>query len=148
MVSDISTIQYVLLVICLVAACAFEFVNGFHDTANAVATVIYTNTLKPWVAVVWSGICNFIGVMVGGITVAMGIVNLLPAETLTDPNIYHSIGMILALLFSAIIWNLGTWYFRITCIQLPYPHRFYTWCWYCLCCYYRRRFGRKLDQSD
>ncbi len=99
----------VVLVICLILACAFEFVNGFHDTANAVATVIYTNTLKPTVAVVWSGLCNFIGVMVGGIGVAMGIVNLLPVEVLVDSSLSHGVAMILALLITAIIWNLGTW---------------------------------------
>ncbi len=69
-----------LLIFCLLLACAFEFINGFHDTANAVATVIYTNSLKPWVAVIWSGIWNGIGVFAGGITVAMGISNLLPVE--------------------------------------------------------------------
>lgn len=105
----------ILLVVCLVAACAFEFVNGFHDTANAVATVIYTNSLKPTVAVVWSGICNAIGVFLGGITVAMGIVNLLPVESLVDQNIAHSISMVMALLLSAIFWNLLTWYFGIPC---------------------------------
>ena len=91
-------------------ACTFEFVNGFHDTANAVATVIYTNSMKPTVAVVYSGILNFIGVLTGGIAVAMGIVNLLPMEVLVDNNVYHGIAMILALLLSAIIWNLGTWW--------------------------------------
>lgn len=104
---------FILLAFCLLAACAFEFVNGFHDTANAVATVIYTNSLKPNVAVVWSGICNFFGVMFGGIAVAMGIVNLLPVELLIDQDVYHSIAMVFALLFSAIIWNLGTWYFGL-----------------------------------
>jgi PiT family inorganic phosphate transporter len=88
-------------------------VNGFHDTANAVATVIYTNSMKPTVAVVYSGILNFIGVLTGGIAVAMGIVNLLPMEVLVDSNVYHGIAMILALLLSAIIWNLGTWYFGL-----------------------------------
>lgn len=104
-----------LLIVCLIAACAFEFVNGFHDTANAVATVIYTNTLKPWVAVIWSGICNFVGVYWGGIAVAMGIVNLLPVETLVDQNIGHSLAMVLAILATAIFWNLLTWYFGIPC---------------------------------
>lgn len=103
----------VLLVLCLVLACFFEFINGFHDTANAVATVIYTNSMKPTVAVVYSGILNFIGVLLGGITVAMGIVNLLPMEVLVDANVYNSIAMILALLISAIVWNFGTWYFGI-----------------------------------
>jgi PiT family inorganic phosphate transporter len=101
---------FILLIFCLLAACAFEFVNGFHDTANAVATVIYTNSLKPMQAVIWSGICNFTGVFIGGIGVAMGIVKLLPVEALIDPDIYHNIALILALLFSAIFWNLGTWY--------------------------------------
>jgi len=104
---------FILLSLCLFAACAFEFVNGFHDTANAVATVIYTNSLKPNVAVVWSGFCNFVGVLFGGIGVAMGIVNLLPVELLVDQNVYHSIAMVLALLLSAIIWNLGAWYFGL-----------------------------------
>lgn len=105
----------ILLVFCLLAACAFEFVNGFHDTANAVATVIYTNTLKPWMAVVWSGFWNFLGVFAGGIAVAMGIVNLLPVETLIDQNIAHSISMVMALLLTAIFWNLLTWWLGIPC---------------------------------
>lgn len=105
----------ILLVFCLLAACAFEFVNGFHDTANAVATVIYTNTLKPWVAVIWSGAWNFLGVFAGGIAVAMGIVNLLPVETLVDQNVAHSISMVMALLLTAIFWNLLTWFFGIPC---------------------------------
>jgi phosphate/sulfate permease len=112
---DLELSYTLLLIFCLLAACGFEFVNGFHDTANAVATVIYTNSLKPWVAVIWSGICNAIGVFLGGITVAMGIVNLLPVESLVDQNIAHSIAMVLALLLSAIFWNLLTWYFGIPC---------------------------------
>jgi len=108
-----TTTLIIFLVICLLLACAFEFVNGFHDTANAVATVIYTNSMKPTVAVVYSGILNFIGVLTGGIGVAMGIVNLLPMEVLVDSNVMHGIAMILALLLSAIIWNLGTWYFGL-----------------------------------
>lgn len=98
------------LLLSLAAACAFEFVNGFHDTANAVATVIYTRSLKPQVAVVWSGIWNFLGVIFGGTLVATGIVNLLPADLLADPVLSHSMAMIMAMLLSAIIWNLGTWY--------------------------------------
>jgi phosphate/sulfate permease len=109
----LETDVFILLFISLFAACAFEFVNGFHDTANAVATVIYTNSLRPTVAVVWSGICNFTGVLLGGIGVAMGIVNLLPVELLVDQNVYHSVAMVLALLLSAIVWNLGTWYFGL-----------------------------------
>ena len=102
-----------LLFVCLAAACAFEFANGFHDTANAVATVIYTNTLRPWVAVVWSAFWNFIGVFAGGIGVAMGIIYLLPVETLVDQNVYHGIAMVGALILAAIIWNVGTWYYGI-----------------------------------
>lgn len=108
-----TTTLIIFLVLCLVLACTFEFVNGFHDTANAVATVIYTNSMKPTVAVVYSGILNFVGVLTGGIAVAMGIVNLLPMEVLVDSNVYHGVAMILALLLSAIIWNLGTWYFGL-----------------------------------
>lgn len=103
------------LIICLVAACAFEFINGFHDTANAVASVIYTNSLKPKVAVIWSGIWNFIGVYVGGIAVAIGIINLLPVSILVDSSISHSVAMVMALMLTAIIWNLGTWYLGLPC---------------------------------
>ena len=71
-----------LLLLCLFCVCAFEFINGFHDTANAVATVIYTNSMKPWRAVLLSGVLNGLGVFVGGTTVAMGIINMLPVETL------------------------------------------------------------------
>jgi PiT family inorganic phosphate transporter len=105
----------ILLVICILCACIFEFVNGFHDTANAVATVIYTKSLKPTYAVVWSGFLNFLGVFFGGISVATGILTLLPIETLIDPNIYHNIGMVLAILLTAIMWNLATWYVEIPC---------------------------------
>lgn len=109
----LDTTLTILLILCLLCACFFEFINGFHDTANAVATVIYTNSMKPTVAVVYSGLLNFTGVMLGGITVAMGIVNLLPMDSLVDSNPYHGVAMILALLLSAIIWNFGTWYFGI-----------------------------------
>ena len=102
-----------LLGVALLAACAFEFINGFHDTANAVATVIYTNALRPWVAVVWSAFWNFIGVFSGGIGVAMGIIYLLPVESLVDQNVYHGIAMVGALILAAIIWNIGTWYYGI-----------------------------------
>jgi phosphate/sulfate permease len=111
----ISTSLSFLLFFCILSALAFEFINGFHDTANAVATVIYTNALKPGVAVVWSGIWNFIGVNVGGIAVAIGIVNLLPVEALTDASIYHNLAMIMALILTAILWNIGTWYLGIPC---------------------------------
>lgn len=112
---DLEPSLSLLLILCLLAAAAFEFINGFHDTANAVATVIYTNSLKPWVAVIWSAIWNAIGVFAGGIAVAMGITTLLPPELLLDTDIYHNVALILALLLTAILWNLGTWYFGIPC---------------------------------
>lgn len=102
-----------LLILSLLIALGFEFVNGFHDTANAVATVIYTNTLKPHIAVVLSGLCNFTGVFLGGIAVAMGIMQLLPVELLVSKGVGAGLAMVLALLFSAISWNLGTWYFGL-----------------------------------
>lgn len=104
-----------LLIFCIASALAFEFINGFHDTANAVATVIYTHSLKPLPAVIWSGIWNFIGVNVGGIAVAIGIVNLLPVEALTDSNLAHNIALVMALIITAILWNIGTWYLGIPC---------------------------------
>jgi len=105
----------VLLCLCLLVAAAFEFVNGFHDTANAVATVIYTHSMKPATAVIWSGLWNFIGVNIGGIAVAIGIINLLPLEMLVDQNLGHNIAMIMALILTAIAWNLFTWYLGIPC---------------------------------
>ena len=99
-----------LLILALLAVCIFEFVNGFHDTANAVATVIYTKSLKPKQAVVWSGIMNFLGLITGGVGVALSIVTLIPKELLTDTNIYHSMGMVMSILITAIFWNLATWY--------------------------------------
>jgi phosphate/sulfate permease len=98
-----------LLVLALLIAAGFEFVNGFHDTANAVATVIYTNTLKPVVAVVISGTFNFLGCWVGGIAVALSILKLLPVELLASSG-SAGMAMVLALLLSAILWNVGTWY--------------------------------------
>ncbi len=103
----------VLLVLCILCVCVFEFINGFHDTANAVATVIYTKSLKPWRAVMLSGLLNGLGVFMGGTAVAMGIINMLPVETLVDQNITHSLGMVGAILLTAIIWNLGTWMMAI-----------------------------------
>ncbi len=111
----LDTSYTILLIICLLAAAAFEFINGFHDTANAVATVIYTHSLRPTTAVIWSGLWNFIGVNVGGIAVAMGIVNLLPMEVLIDQNLLHNISMIASLIITAIVWNLATWYIGIPC---------------------------------
>jgi phosphate/sulfate permease len=102
-----------IFILAIAAACFFEFINGFHDTANAVATVIYTNSLKPNHAVVWSGIWNFVGVITGGVGVGMSIVALINDKMLLDPNIYHSLSMVMAILLAAIIWNFGTWYFGI-----------------------------------
>lgn len=89
----------------------FEFINGFHDTANAVATVIYTNSMPAKTAVVMSGIFNFLGVLLGGVGVAYAIVHLLPVELLVDSH--HGLIMVFSIVASAIIWNLGTWYFGI-----------------------------------
>src|ERR1700760_4656579 len=100
----------ILLVLALGLALGFEFVNGFHDTANAVATVIYTNSLKPAYAVVWSGLWNLIGVLTSSGAVAFGIVALLPVELVINVGSGAGFAMVFALLVSAIIWNVGTWY--------------------------------------
>jgi PiT family inorganic phosphate transporter len=97
----------------LAIALGFEFVNGFHDTANAVATVIYTRSLGPRKAVVWSGFCNFLGVYRGGTAVAFGIVSLLPVDLLVSSDSSRGLAMVMALLVSAIAWNLGTWLMAI-----------------------------------
>ena len=98
------------LVLALGLALSFEFVNGFHDTANAVATVIYTHSLKPVIAVVWSGIWNLIGVLQSSGSVAFSIVALLPVELVLNVGSGAGFAMVFSLLLSAIIWNLGTWY--------------------------------------
>ena len=108
-----SIAPFVLLGVALLTALGFEFVNGFHDTANAVATVIYTHSLEPHVAVVWSGICNFAGVLVSSGAVAFGIISLLPVELILQVSSGAGFAMVFALLIAAILWNLGTWYFGL-----------------------------------
>jgi inorganic phosphate transporter, PiT family len=100
----------IFLLLALGLALSFEFVNGFHDTANAVATVIYTHTLKPTYAVVWSGCWNLIGVLVSTGAVAFSVVSLLPVELVLNVGSGAGFAMVFALLISAIVWNLGTWY--------------------------------------
>ncbi|HEY3857055.1 MAG TPA: inorganic phosphate transporter [Verrucomicrobiae bacterium] len=102
--------QIFCLILALLMALTFEFVNGFHDTANAVATVIYTHSLPPSVAVVWSGIWNLLGVLRSTGTVAFAIISLLPFELVTNVGSAAGFAMVFSLLISAIIWNLGTWY--------------------------------------
>ena len=104
---------YVLLGIALLVALGFEFVNGFHDTANAVATVIYTHSLDPNIAVVWSGFWNFLGVVTSTGAVAFGIVSLLPVELILQVGGSGGFAMVFALLIAAIMWNLGTWWFGL-----------------------------------
>jgi inorganic phosphate transporter, PiT family len=108
-----SALPFILLGIALIIALGFEFVNGFHDTANAVATVIYTHSLEPHMAVLWSGIWNFIGVLVSSGAVAFGIISLLPVELILQVGGSAGFAMVFALLVAAIIWNLGTWYFGL-----------------------------------
>jgi inorganic phosphate transporter, PiT family len=133
-IADLPTSAAVLFVICLIAVCVFEAINGFHDTANAVATVIYTNTLKPMTAVVWSGLWNFLGAFLGpafivyivarmfgggddlpanNIGVAMGIVKLIPLNDLMNQTLGENSALVLAILLAAIAWNFGTWYMGI-----------------------------------
>ncbi|MGY4386284.1 PiT family inorganic phosphate transporter [Pedobacter sp. UYP24] len=111
----LSTPLLIVFFICIVAVIGFEFVNGFHDTANAVATVIYTKALKPSLAIPWSGIWNFLGVFTGGIAVAMGILKLVPMDALMELPIGVGACLVLAVLLASISWNLGTWYLGIPC---------------------------------
>ncbi len=101
---------FFLLAVALSIALGFEFVNGFHDTANAVATVIYTHSLEPTVAVVWSGVCNLMGVLFSSGTVAYAVITLLPVELILKVSSGAGFAMIFALLIAAILWNLGTWF--------------------------------------
>ena len=104
---------YVLLGIALLIALGFEFVNGFHDTANAVATVIYTHSLEPHIAVVWSGMWNLIGVLTSSGAVAFSILTLLPVELILQVGKGAGFAMVFSLLLAAIIWNLSTWWFGL-----------------------------------
>ena len=103
-------VPFILLGVALLIALGFEFVNGFHDTANAVATVIYTHSLPPNFAVVWSGFFNFLGVLVSSGAVAFGIISLLPVELILQVGSGAGFAMVFALLIAAIVWNLGTWW--------------------------------------
>jgi PiT family inorganic phosphate transporter len=106
-------LPYILLFVALLIALGFEFVNGFHDTANAVATVIYTHSLPANLAVVWSGCFNLLGVLLSSGAVAFGIVSLLPVELILQVGSSAGFAMVFALLIAAMIWNVGTWYFGL-----------------------------------
>jgi PiT family inorganic phosphate transporter len=108
-----SVAPFLMLFVALLIALGFEFVNGFHDTANAVATVIYTRSLPAHVAVVWSGMFNLFGVLLSSGAVAFGIVSLLPVELILQVGSSAGFAMVFALLIAAIIWNVGTWYFGL-----------------------------------
>jgi PiT family inorganic phosphate transporter len=116
LVADLSVVHatsvfpYVLLGIALFIALGFEFVNGFHDTANAVATVIYTHSLEPHIAVVYSGVLNFIGVLMSSGAVAYSVIVLLPVELILKVSSGAGFAMVFALLIAAILWNLATWW--------------------------------------
>ncbi|WP_233867736.1 inorganic phosphate transporter [Paraburkholderia adhaesiva] len=112
-IHESSVVPWFLLGIALVIALGFEFVNGFHDTANAVATVIYTNSLSPNLAVIWSGTWNFLGVLLSTGAVAFGILQLLPVELILQVGSSAGFAMVFALLIAAIVWNLSTWYFGL-----------------------------------
>lgn len=108
-----STIVTVLLVVCMILVLAFEASNGFHDSSNAVATVIYTNSLRPVPAVVWSGVMNLTGVLIGGISVAFALVRILPPDVLTPPDGSPAVPMLVSIFASALLWNVLTWFFAI-----------------------------------
>jgi len=108
-----SVLPFLFLAVALMIARGFEFVNGFHDTANAVATVIYTHSLEPHIAVAWSGLWNFTGVLVSSGAVAFAIVSLLPVELLLQVGSSAGFAMVFSLLIAAMKWNLGTWYFGL-----------------------------------
>ncbi|WP_337263562.1 MULTISPECIES: inorganic phosphate transporter PitA [unclassified Serratia (in: enterobacteria)] len=102
-----------MLILALIFVLFYEAINGFHDTANAVATVIYTRAMRSQLAVVMAGLFNFLGVMLGGLSVAYAIVHLLPTDLLLNVSSTHGLAMVFSMLLAAIIWNLGTWYLGI-----------------------------------
>src|SRR5262245_43770795 len=112
-VYDLPAAQVAFLAAALAVAFGFEFVNGFHDTANAVTTVIYTRTMRPTPAVFYSGVMNFLGVLLGGTAVAFGIVNLLPVDLLVESASIRAIVMVVSLLLAGVIWNLATWWYGL-----------------------------------
>ena len=112
-IAPASGLVITVLIACFVLVLAFEATNGFHDTSNAVATVIYTNSLKPIPAVIWSGIMNFVGVLVGGIAVAYALVEILPPDVLTPPDGAPALPMLVSLFIAALFWNILTWFFGI-----------------------------------
>ena len=112
-ITVVSWWPYALLAVALLIALGFEFVNGFHDTANAVATVIYTHSLDPNIAVIWSGLCNLTGVLLSSGAVAFSVVSLLPVELILQVSSGAGYAMVFALLIAAILWNLGTWWFGL-----------------------------------
>ncbi len=111
--SEVSNITIFFLATSLLLALFYEMINGFHDTANAVAMIIYTNSMKARNSVIMSGIMNFIGVIAGGIGVAYAIVHILPLDVIVSANQQSTLIMIYSLLLSAIVWNFGTWYYGI-----------------------------------
>src|SRR5271168_757267 len=112
---NLSSGLFIVFVLCLLAVVGFEFVNGFHDTANAVATVIYTKALKPVYAIPWSGTWNFLGVFLGGVAVAMSVLKLLPIDNIMALPTGVGACFVISVLLASIIWNLGTWYLGIPC---------------------------------
>ena len=108
-----SALAIALLIFCFVMVVLFEATNGFHDAANAVATVIYTKSLSPGLAVMLSGVLNFLGVLLGGIAVAYALVELIPAEVLSPPDGGPAVGMLVALFVAALFWNIGTWWLAL-----------------------------------
>lgn len=111
--NNIDNFAIVLLLLSLSIALFYEMINGFHDTANAVAMIIYTNSMKAGYSVIMAGIMNFIGVVLGGIGVAYVIVHLLPLDIMVSSNQNATLVMVFSLLISAVVWNLGTWYFGL-----------------------------------
>ncbi len=134
----LSAWPYVLLGLALLIALGFEFVNGFHDTANAVATVIYTHTLEPHVAVVWSGMWNLIGVLTSSGAVAYTIISLLPVELVLQVGKGAGFAMVFALLVAAILWNLEHLGLRASGLQFAHPDRLH----------HRRRLCQPADESQ
>ena len=111
--NDVGTLTIFLLLLSLGIALFYEMINGFHDTANAVAMIIYTHSMEARHSVVMSGIMNFLGVILGGIGVAYAIVHLLPVDIMVESNQNASLAMVYSLLIAAVIWNFGTWYFAL-----------------------------------
>ncbi|CAL4325746.1 Low-affinity inorganic phosphate transporter 1 [Buchnera aphidicola (Eriosoma grossulariae)] len=105
--------SFYFLILSLIFVCVYEIVNGFHDIANSVITVIYTRSMSSNIAVIMASVFNFFGVILGGLSIAYTIVHLLPIEVLLNLSFFHRFLVIFFILLVVMLLNLFSWYYRL-----------------------------------